>query len=101
MEELKTTMDYVKRALETCPHTRNSDDDLYAEVIRLIRPHCLAMPLDAYLHTYKQNNLPSIETVGRLRRKLQEKYPELRAEKTVKDFRSEREETFRDFARCV
>lgn len=43
--------------------------------------------------------IPSIETVGRCRRKLQHDYPELCGNDTVEGFRTVKEAEFRDYAR--
>ena len=47
----------------------------------------------------KAYHLPSIETVGRARRKIVEQYPDLAGDKKVKDVRRENEDTFRHYAR--
>ena len=102
MDELKTTTKLVKRVLETVPATRSSDNLLYTEVIDFIgkrtgRNIC-QLSIKTVLNNLKPLELPSIETVGRCRRKLQAQYPHLRADAEVEAFRSEREEEFRDWA---
>ena len=84
--------------LATVPAARNSDNILYIEVVRLIDQQVLRLPLAVVLQNLKDYNLPSIETVGRCRRKLQAQFPELRANKAVEEFRSELEKEFREWA---
>ena len=98
MTELKNTTMKVRQVLATVPDARNSDNRLYVEVVRLIDQHVLRLPLAVVLNNLKEYNLPTMETVGRCRRKLQAQFPELRADKTVEEFRSELEAEFREWA---
>ena len=98
MTELKNTTMKVRQVLATVPAARNSDNILYLEVVRLIDQHVLRLPLAVVLNNLKDYNLPSMETVGRCRRKLQAQFPELRADKTVEKSRSELEAEFREWA---
>ena len=98
MTELKNTTMKVRQVLATVPAARNSDNILYLEVVRLIDQHVLRLPLAVVLNNLKEYNLPTIETVGRCRRKLQAQFPELRADKTVEEFRTELEAEFREWA---
>ena len=98
MTELKNTTMKVRQVLATVPAARNSDNILYLEVVRLIDQHVLRLPLAVVLKNLKDYSLPSMETVGRCRRKLQAQFPELRADKTVEEFRSELEAEFREWA---
>lgn len=98
MSELRNTTKMVKYVLEKEPRTRNSDNLLWLEVIKLVNQGVLRMPMAIVLQSLKDYNLPSIETVGRCRRKLQAEFPELRASKAVEEFRSGREEAFREWA---
>ena len=98
MTELRNTTMMVRQVLATVPAARNSDNILYIEVVRLIDQHILRMPLAVVLQNLKEYNLPSIETVGRCRRKLQAEFPELRASLEVQEFRSGLETEFREWA---
>lgn len=98
MNELRNTTKLVQQVLEEVPAARNSDNVLYMEVVRIINQSVLRMPLAVVLQNMKTFNLPSIETVGRCRRKLQAEIPELRADKTVEEFRTELEDAFREWA---
>lgn len=103
MKELTTTTNLVKKVLEAVPETRDSDNLLYLEVIKVISKtegvDLLKIPMEQFFSYLLLHEVPSVETVGRCRRKLQEKYPELKSNKVVAAFRSEREEMFREYAR--
>lgn len=103
MKELTTTTNLVKHVLETVPETRDSDNLLYLEVIKVISAekgvNLLGLPMEQFFKQLTSHTIPSIETVGRCRRKLQEKYPELRANEIVIGYRSAREEMFEEYAR--
>ncbi len=103
MKELTTTTRLVKHVLERVPETRDSDNLLYLEVIKVISNekgvNLLGLPMEQFFKQLTSHTIPSIETVGRCRRKLQEKYPELKSNKVVEAYRSEREEMFKEYAR--
>ena len=90
----------VKQVLETVPASRNSDNLLFIEVVKIININLIFKPLAEVLTNLKKYDLPSIETVGRCRRKLQANYPELRAERTVEEFRAGLEEFYREWAKA-
>lgn len=100
MSELRNTTKMVKYVLEKEPRTRNSDNLLWLEVIKLVNQGVLRNPMAEVIQNLNVYSLPSIETVGRCRRKLQAEFPELRADKTVEDFRSELEDAFRELAKA-
>ena len=103
ISELRTTTDLVKAILIDKPDTRNSDNLLYSEVLEHIGQaegvNIGRMAICDVLRNMKHLQLPTIETVGRCRRKLQEKHPELRASVEVSALRSEREGAFIEYAR--
>lgn len=98
MNELRNTTKLVKQVLETVPAARSSDNVLYVEVVKTINKSLIFKPLAEVLTNTKKYALPSPETVGRCRRKLQAEFPELRATQRIEDFREERMEEFRDWA---
>ena len=98
MGKLRNTTMLVRQVLATVPEARNSDNVLYIEVVRLIDQNVLRTPFAVVMQNLKLFNLPSIETVGRCRRKLQARFPELRADKEVEEFRKGLEEFFREWA---
>lgn len=103
MEELKKTADLVKNILERRPKARNSDDYLYFLICYTklknqgvdIRSISLS---EALLHR-KEYGLPPFETVRRSRQKVQADNPDLAATDKVQEFRTEKEEAYREFAR--
>lgn len=99
MTELKNTTLLVKQVLETVPAARRSDMILYIEVVKIINKSLIFKPLAEVLTNTKKYALPTPETTGRCRRKLQAQFPELRASADVQDFRSDREEEFREWAK--
>lgn len=102
--ELKSTTDMVKVILLADPKTRNNDNLLY---IRFLDEYgrakgdvdYLQMTVLQFFANISELGVPTIETVGRCRRKLQENNPALKANSTVTAFRAEREEQFRAYAR--
>lgn len=101
MKTIKNTSDLVKEILQKVPATRNSDMLLYYHVCLEIDKTVLKLPFWNVLLDLKGHGLPSIETVGRARRKLQRAYPELAGSDKVKGFRAVNEAKFRSYARKV
>lgn len=105
MNKLKTTTDIVMNILQNVPKTRNSDNMLYYFVLRTIGNKngidIDSMSLPTFLIHMKDFGLPSIETVGRCRRKIVETHPELAGISTVEAGRCVQEEVFREYARKV
>lgn len=99
MSELRNTTKMVKYVLEKEPRTRNSDNLLWLEVIKLVNQGVLRKPMAEVLQNLNEYNLPSIKTVGRCRRKIQAECPELRANKSVQCCRDDREEEFREWSK--
>lgn len=90
----------VYRILSENESARGSDNILYLEVVKdygYLRTMSLVMM--AGLVTSKA--LPSIETVGRVRRKVQELHPDLMPNKDVVAYRELKEKQFEEYARRV
>ena len=104
-KKLYTTTDIVKELLEKEPQTRNSDNYLYMRVLQVVGKRqgidVDNMPVLRFFLHIRELDLPSIETVGRCRRKLQEEHPELTADRKVEEQRASNEEIFRSYARSV
>ena len=96
---LNTTTALVKGILETSPSTRNSDERLYIEVVRAIDNKAAGMPFWYVLEHRKDFGLPSLESVGRCRRKVVSKNPELAGTDKVEGFRAMEEQEYRAWAR--
>ena len=103
IDDIRNTAKLVKAVLEEHPITRGSDEYLYYEVCaaRLkqqgedIKTFRLA---NALLHR-KLFDIPKFETVRRARQKLQADHPELASCTIVAEFRADREQAFREWAR--
>lgn len=97
--KLKTTAHLVRDILYRKPFTRNSDEKLYIEVVRGIDRKAATMPFWYVLEHRKDFGLPSLESVGRCRRKVVEKNPELAGTDKVEGFRAMEEQEYREWAR--
>ena len=99
MNKLRTLTDMVKIILEQQPETRSSDNLLYIEVLRrCTNQNVLNMPVWAFYQNLKEWQLPSIETVGRCRRKAQQENPHLKSTAEVQGFRYDKQTEFMRFA---
>ena len=103
--KLCNTTILVKEILEKYPHTRDDDYSLWLRVLEVatardnVPTFAHSVTLGAFLSVAKYSKYPHFETVGRVRRKLQEKYPDLRATKETENARAELEERFRGYAK--
>ena len=104
-KQLKTTTDIVKYILQKHPQARNSDNELYLRVLGVLGTQkgidLNTMSIPTFFMRLKEYGFPSLETVGRVRRKVVETHPELAGNSTVEAHRILNEETFRDYARQV
>jgi len=103
MGELRKTTDLVRDILIDEPAARDSDSFLYCKVLeyygrRLSIDFNRVSVLNFY-KLYRDKNIPSIETVGRCRRKIQEEEIDLRGSAAVEAQRGAREKQFRHYAR--
>jgi hypothetical protein len=102
MKRLRELSDRVKGILEDNENARNSDNILYLHILRSygadkgLDIDKMSVPM-LFLHC-KDMGLPSLESTGRARRKVQEQYPELRGNDDVQAGREMNEEKFRRFA---
>ena len=100
MSNLRTLTELVRIVLEQQPETRSSDNLLYIEVLRrCANQKVLDMPVWMFYQNQREWQLPSIETVGRCRRKAQQENPHLKATAEVQDFRYDKEAEFVQFAK--
>jgi hypothetical protein len=97
--KLRNLTELVKTIMEQQPETRSSDNLLYIEVLkRTTSQNVLNMPVWLFYQNLTEWQLPSIETVGRCRRKAQQENPHLKAKPEVEGFRYDRETEFIEFA---
>ena len=75
--ELKKTKEVVENLLRTRPATRDSDELLICLVYDKLGTSW-KLPFGEVMNKVNNGELPAFESVSRCRRKMQEKYPELR-----------------------
>lgn len=100
MEDLRNIVEHI---LLKYPKTRDSDELLYLEIVRL---KGYILNTDTFLN-YKDYNLPSFSSMSRARRKVQEDERnnkdiddwKLQSSKTVEKQRRRLEEEYREFYR--
>lgn len=95
MGRIKNYENLVRAVLLTHEATRSDDKLLYYWLLRE-EGFDTEIPLSRFLIG---SNFPNWESVTRVRRKLQEKFPELRPEKPEQDRRRDLEEEFIEYAR--
>lgn len=101
MDNLKSITNIVLHILEEEPATRNSDHELYFHVCKVMNPYSLSLPFGAVLKARNELGIPSFESVGRIRRKVVERHPELLGCATVECGRANNEVAFREYAKGV
>lgn len=99
MKDLKTIEEKVKFALSCNEKARNDDMTLYVCVCAICLPTITDMPFANVMLHYRSLGLPNLESVGRIRRKLQAKYPELAASPEVKKRRTAQERLYRQYSK--
>lgn len=86
----------VENILNDIPTTRSDDFILILEVLKTFVTPTLS--LEAVFKNHVQLGIPSLETITRCRRKVQEKNPSLYEERSKK-IRQQEEEKFKNYAR--
>lgn len=89
----------VKQALIKNKSARDDDHLLYIEVVYIIDPGLVNVNFMMNFKNARQLGLPPFESVSRARRKLQEKYPELRATSKVENARKEKQMEFEEYSK--
>lgn len=97
-QEMYKVEDFVRKVMTERPATRSDDFLLVAEVCGEVSP-ALADPLYApsfrdVMENHTFWGLPSFETITRIRRKLQETEPELKAIEEVEEFRFNQQQEY-------
>lgn len=87
----------VEQLLIDDPMTRENDNILYISVCRKLNPIVLGMDFETVMRNTTCMGIPSIKTVERCRRKLQETHPALRSSKKVEDARYEKWKEVMDY----
>ena len=83
-------------ALKNHPKTRADNFYLYLSVLKHYVD--ITMPMEVIFRDHKKLGIPALETITRCRRKLQEKYPELRDEAAC-NIRANEEQEYRDYSK--
>ena len=100
---IKKISDLVHQLLVEEPVCRNSDNILYWRVLQTLGSRkgidIENMSVPTLLFRMKDYGLPTIESVGRARRKIQEQNPDLCADGDVEAHRMLLEEEYREYAR--
>lgn len=102
LKELQTVKNIVLLILEHDPQTRNSDSYLYLKVLEKLAADngvSLAKITVPEFFAQRPEIFPSIETVGRARRKAQAERPDLRPSDKVAEARATNQQAFFDFAK--
>lgn len=103
MTNLKTNVGLVKAILEEDKKARNSDSYLYLKVLNHIALQkgmdVSGMTVSGFLMNMSDLGFPGFESIRRTRQKVQERFPELAADKRVRKYRLENEEEYRAFAK--
>lgn len=99
MKELKRTSQIVLKLLKEDVLTRKDDNYLIKRVNEILIPGSSEMTLNRVLGLINQKQLPCFESIRRARQKMQELHPELNEIDTV-IHRADKEEEYREFARC-
>lgn len=103
MSKLYRVTELVKIILENDERARNSDSFLYLKVLDFIGMKngidINSMSIPVFLLSINELGFPKFETVRRTRQKIQAEFPELAANKQVREFRAEQEKEFKEYAR--
>ena len=102
MRNLKTIEGKVRAVMQKDEEARNDDMLLYLKVCNGCLKDTGAMPFAEVMAQYKYLEylgLPSFESVGRTRRKLQAQYPELMGNARVRRLRAAGEKAYRKYAK--
>ena len=94
MKKLKDLEKKVRKILRENPSTRGDDDLLYLDVLDDMKINLTDFTAQSFLLNYRKMGIPTIETVGRCRRKIQAKDETL---KPTPDIVLKRRQTERSF----
>ncbi|HPZ24177.1 MAG TPA: hypothetical protein PLC25_05000 [Bacilli bacterium] len=87
----------VKETMIDDPVSRDDDYILILEVLKKVNFDVNFQMFSTIMKTHKELGLPSLESITRARRKLQNKYPELRSSKQVEKARKMKEEEIKNY----
>ncbi|MDL2249631.1 hypothetical protein LJC51_03125 [Lachnospiraceae bacterium OttesenSCG-928-J05] len=99
MKNFKTIEEKVKYALSCNEKARDDDMTLYLCVCAICLPSVVNMSFANVMLRYRSLDLPNYESVGRIRRRLQAKHPELAASPDTKKRRAAQERLYRHYSK--
>lgn len=88
----------VRKILKDEPATRGSDDLLYLILMRQTLEDVENMKVSAFILNYRKWGFPSIESVGRVRRRIQAKNEALKPSREVQLLRKENEKSYYEYS---
>lgn len=91
----------IKDILITEPKTRNSDALLYIKVCMQLNPEARKMTFEDVILNTNELGLPTLATVGRYRRKIQQYHKELSAKAYIEACRKVKEEEFKEYSKKI
>lgn len=97
MKDIKKVSLIVKEELERHPETRDNDALLYLNICEKMHPGVTDKPIWEVMKNRKALGIPLFETVGRARRKIQEKNEDLRGSDKATDARFENWKAVREY----
>ena len=98
-KELKKIESVVEDILEIDEQARGDDKYLYVEVCKVFNPRILDVPFGSAMKNFNVFEVPAIESVGRLRRKVQSEKPWLMAPDKVRKWRADNETVFENYVK--
>lgn len=99
MKKLITIEERVKGILLNNEKARDDDMTLYVCVCRSCLPDVAKMPFETVMLHYRTLGIPNLESVGRIRRKLQAKHPKLASSPEVQKRKAAQERAYRQYAK--
>ena len=98
MKKIRDVEKKVRALLIKNPIYRDSDTLLYVAYCMEEKPEVRRMTFCEVMENLKELGLPTYESVGRSRRKIQEREPDLKGSKDVEEFRYENFKLAREYA---
>lgn len=99
MNKLKRVENAVKQVLEEVEAARSDDFLLVAEVYYRLVPECTNMPFSTVMLGHKELKLPVQASITRTRRRLQEKYEDLKPSEDKQIARIEESARYIEYSR--
>ena len=98
MKNLKTLEKLIENILQDNLRARGDDDYLYCVVLNRLGISLVNMTAKDFLLSYRKKGFPTLESVGRCRRKAQERNEELKPDQNTQLCRKVCENSFYSFA---